>query len=52
METIITSSGKIEVQGEKYNHIKLFGFLLNTFYVVTGVRILNMNLTRMENTIL
>lgn len=52
METIITSSDKIKVQGQKYNYVKLFGFVLNTIYVVTGVTILNMNLTRMENTIL
>lgn len=40
---------KIKVPEGKYNHAKLFESVLNYFHVVTITKILNINLTRIED---
>lgn len=42
----------MKVQEGKYNHIKLFGSVLNNVYVVIITKILNMNLAIIEDIIL
>lgn len=40
---------KIKVPEGKYSHTKLFESVLNYFHIVTITKILNMNLTRIED---